>query len=356
MKSSLSLIALFSSASAFVRPAFVRPAYFKPSSTNHLIKKNEFKQDYSKRSFTTSIQSFMVDTIESVIAMESTNVLASQQGLLEAEFFADLAHIILDFATLFSPDTLLLRLLIMVGRVFNILSDVIPDQYMTTDEIVVQSSMLTLSSHKFVKMLLPLVLSMEQTASFQDRRMFFTVFQPAGFTWQQYKFLLSNGALEWVKVPAQSTICGSSQNLLLTHKGALFKVDSHRDPRVYGRRNGRCTHDFIGDLSLFKDLLDNACGKKKSLSIKKVDTHTIDSDDTCPSDFQIFHTESQRAVLMRINTSTLLSSVKDDSRIAEGAKNLIFNAIQDRLKSYDSTTSGSNETNRTDVSLFSYQL
>jgi hypothetical protein len=44
---------------------------------------------------------------------------------------------------------------------------------------------------------------------------------------------------------------------------------------------------------------------------------------------------------MRINTSALLSVVKDDSRIAEGAKTLIFNGIQDRLKSYDSTTSGS---------------
>lgn len=357
MKRSLSLIAFFTPTSAFVQPAFVQPAYFKPTSTNHLRKRNEFKQDYSaRRSFTTSIQSFVVDTIDAVVALESSNVLASQQSLLEAEFFADIAHIILDFATLFSPDTLLLRLLIMVGRVFNILSDVIPDQYMTTDEIVVQSSMLTLSSHKFVKMLLPFVLSMEQTASFQDRRMFFSVFQPAGFTWQQYKFLLSNGALEWVNVPAESTLCESSQNLLLTHKGAVFKVDSRKDPYVYGRRNGRCTHDFIGDLSLFKDLLDNACGKKKSPSIKKVNTHTIDSDDTCSSDFQIFQTGSQRAVIMRINSSALLSVVKDDSRIAEGAKNLIFNGIQDRLKSYDSTTSGSNETNRTDVSLLSYQL
>mmetsp|Transcript_3032 Transcript_3032/g.4668 ORF Transcript_3032/g.4668 Transcript_3032/m.4668 type:complete len:90 (-) Transcript_3032:874-1143(-) len=88
MKRSLSLIAFFTPASAFVQPAFVQPAYFKPTSTNHLRKRNEFKQDYSaRRSFTTSIQSFVVDTIDAVVALESSNVLASQQSLLEAEFF-----------------------------------------------------------------------------------------------------------------------------------------------------------------------------------------------------------------------------------------------------------------------------
>jgi hypothetical protein len=103
---------------------------------------------------------------------------------------------------------------------------------MTTDEVVVQSSMLTLSSHKFVITVVQNIVLLFSTCRFQ------------------YKFLLSNDSLQWVKASAQSTLCESSQNLLLTHEGALFKIDYRQDPDVYGRRNGHCTHDFIGDLSM----------------------------------------------------------------------------------------------------------
>jgi hypothetical protein len=338
MKYNLSLVALLlAPVSSFVRPVFLQST----RSTNGRFRTNDFKHDHAILSSTTAKQIMAFDTIDSTAALESAQALVSSQSY-EAEIFADLAHVILDFATLFSPDTLLLRLLILMARAFNIMSDFIPDQHMTADEVVVQSCMFTLSTRNVVKMLLPWYQSIEQApASFQDRRIFSSIFRPAGFSWQQYKFLLLNKSLEWIEIAAESHHCLSQQNLLLTHKGAVFMIDpAGKDSAAYGRRSGRCTNVFVGDLSLFKDLLDVKIGKKKMLG----------NTDSPLSEFQILQTANTRATVLRVNTSKLLDSAKDDSRIAEAAKNMIFNAIQDRLKIYDS---GSNETNQTEALLSS---
>ena len=348
MKQNIFFISFLSPVSAFVQPTFLHSR----STHGRLRNGDEFKHHHHAilLSSTTAQQSIF-DTIEHTEAMESAQLFLSSQNF-EEEIFKDLAHVILDFATLFSPDTLLLRLLILMGRAFNILSDVIPDQYMTADEIVVQSCMFALSTRSVVKMLLPWFQSIEQTVSFQDGRIFSSIFRPAGFSWQQYKFLLSNKSLEWIEVAAESTLCLSQQNLVLTYKGAIFKTDpAGKDSAVYRREDGRCANVFVGDLSLFKDLLDFKIGKKKSL----------DNSDSSLSSFQILQTANSRAVVLRINTATLLDSVKHDSSIAEATKNMIFNAIQDRLKTYDSSStetnrtdtydSGSTQTNRTDARL-----
>ncbi len=79
--------------------------------------------------------------------LEDSNMLYSTSQLIatsgtnesiEAEIFGDLAHLFLDFATFFSPDTVVLRLFVVCGRIFSILSDYIPDGEMAPDEAFIQ--------------------------------------------------------------------------------------------------------------------------------------------------------------------------------------------------------------------------
>lgn len=338
---------------AFIQqPAFLLSSRGKQNN-QHRLKSTKKKKQRSNAGGThrNTVLSSMMETV----AVDSANVLISQQSL-EAEILSDLAHLCLDFATLFSPDTIVLRLFVICGRVFNILADYIPDRQMTTDEIVIQSFMLSLSCRNFFLMFQELLRSSGQPASFQDRRIYQTIFRPAGFTWSQYKLLVSDGALEWVQGSPDSTLCESRQNLLLTYRGTVLKLQPGRMYEVYGRRNGRCSHDYVGDLSLVKDLLDISCGSNrrspKGKQIHQALPHDVASiaNTNCghQSEFQILQIGKLGATILRINTYKLLESAKADASIAECTKNLIFNGIHAKLKHYDDySLVKSSETNRT---------
>jgi len=340
MKKSIALVLL---SQLHVQAFLTHPAFVATTPTKQ---SNQGKEDPRLRS--SERRMFMPMDIS--VVQSTQDLLSTSQQDLEAEVFADLAHIILDFGTVFSPDTLVLRLCILCGRVFAILSDYLPDGRLTPDEIVVQTSMLSLSSFKFMEMFLPVLKSASQTSSFKDRRIYQSVFRKAGFTLPQYKFLISNGSFEWIEAPANSTLFESGNNLLLTYRGAVCKVVKSSRPRscdVYGRRNGRCSHDFIGDLSLAKELVD------QGMKHQKISNQVDSSYATAP--LQFFTTGIAGATLLRINTDRLLDSVQD-RLVGECMKNLLFNAIQDRLEFLQATIEptdsdeSSSKANRTDES------
>ena len=242
----------------------------------------------------------------------------------EVEVFADLAHVLLDFATMFSPNTLALNIFVLCGRVFSILSDLTPDGSITTDELLFQSLMFTLSSYNVVKMFVPMILATMQAASFQDRRMYQSIFRSFGFTWSQYKLLIASGAIEWVEIPPKSTfIMDKKEHLLITYRGSVSKVRKgsvHKYSDIYGDINGRYTCDFIGDLATTKELIDRfgTTGASKSSN--------EDSETVSESDPQILTTDD-RAHLLRINTELLSKCTHEDLSMSASANNLLFSAI-----------------------------
>lgn len=267
-------------------------------------------------------QLYIVPMESSTGTIESTSnaIGSTSQHILEAEVFADLAHLILDVATIFAPDTIVFRLFVLCGRIFSILSDYIPDEAMTVDEIFFQSSMLTLASYNFVKIFVPLILSASQKVSFQDRRIYSSLFRSVGFTWFQFKFLVSNGSFEWIDIQHNSTLIETKENLLITYRGPVTsKIRENpsiqQDSKVYGQRNGRYSHEIIGDLSSIKELVDGygLDFKQKAIFEK--------------SDPQILTTENGRVSLLRINTERLLLSARKDPRIDSATKKLLFKAV-----------------------------
>jgi hypothetical protein len=293
---------------AFMSPS---PPAFKPAISREQGNwKSKHFQCSPQVANTRMSQRYMVTPLMDISVVSHSNV--------EVEVFADLAHLLLDFATMFSPNTIMLKVFILCGRIFSILSDLTPDGSITTDEFVFQSSMLTLATYNFVKIIVPMIQSSIQTSSFQDRRIYQTIFRPVGFTWSQFKLLVANKSFEWVEIPRKSTLIETKENLLITYRGPVKKIsEGNQAAAVYGQRLGKDSHDFIGDLSSTKAIIDS-----QGTTQTQIQNHKEDC-----SNSQILMAESESVLLFRINTEKLLRTAKIDPLIDSATKNLFFSAV-----------------------------
>jgi hypothetical protein len=89
-----------------------------------------------------------------------------------------------------------------------------------------------------------------------------------------------------------------------------------QDSQVYGQRIGRCSHDFIGDLTSTKEIVDSYGTNYKQNLILQED-----------ADPQILTTDNDRVLLLRINTERILQSAQKDPLIDYATKNLFFHAV-----------------------------
>ena len=154
--------------------------------------------------------------------MVSETMRISPNPSIEAEVYGDLAHAILDGATLLQLSPFTLRLLIFVGRIFGILSDYLPDQYMTPDETVFQLSMLILSGWSLYNNSITLISSSIKSVSYKDKKIYLIAFRPVGFSWIQFKMLIYD-ALEWVELPPGKTLLEENDYLFLTYEGYVYQ-------------------------------------------------------------------------------------------------------------------------------------
>eukprot|EP00985_Skeletonema_marinoi_P019335 scaffold11053_cov126-Skeletonema_marinoi.AAC.1 len=70
---------------------------------------------------------------------------------------SDVSHVALDFTTLLSPNTAVIRLFTLVGRMLVISSDYIQDQYISPDDWAFNLFMLALSARSFLKSVRPMI-------------------------------------------------------------------------------------------------------------------------------------------------------------------------------------------------------
>lgn len=277
-----------------------------------------------------------IQDISTAIVVQDTGMLISSQQNHEAQLFGDLAHFLLDVVTFSSPDTMLLRLLIFFGRICSILSDYVPDHSMTYDEVAFQSTMLTVAGTKFFKKLSTTISSLKEATSFKDGRIYRNMFSPAGFTWIQYKMLLSSEVLQWTMYKPGEIFVQDSSSLFITYRGEVEQFKDGTISRRYGSCGSIYCHDIIGDLSQGSEILID---RKKRKSLKdRQDIEEI---------VNIFRSGSTGSMLLRIDVKQLMQLSEDDDDISENTKNLYLNAMQKKLISYSegSTLGGYNGTN-----------
>jgi hypothetical protein len=271
------------------------------------------------------------------------SIISSEEN--EAQFCRDIAHFCLDVATVCSPDTMVLRLLIFCGRICSILSDYLPDHELAMDELLFQSTMLIISTNMFFKKLSTTITSLNESTSFRDRRIYKSTFYPAGFTWIQYRTLLSLEVLTWVHHNPETVFVQDDESLLIIYKGAVEQFDQDAIVRRFGTtEEGKFRYDVIGDLSQGPELLD----RKKRKSLK--DNQRKDSMQN-----RVLRTGTSGAMMLQIDMKKLIAYANEDMEVSENAKNLYFNAKKKMLLvSYADPLSV--EDNRTDISVQALQL
>eukprot|EP00985_Skeletonema_marinoi_P009003 scaffold4110_cov88-Skeletonema_marinoi.AAC.1 len=147
---------------------------------------------------------FSTPTSSPVISpiLSATQKIASDPQLgaqFEAEVLSDVSHVALDFTTLLSPNTAVIRLFTLVGRVLVISSDYIQDQYISPDDWAFNLFMLALSARSFLKSVRPMiaVAASNSTLTVRDRKAYSLLFDIIGMSVLQFKTLLTSRTLEW---------------------------------------------------------------------------------------------------------------------------------------------------------------
>ena len=282
-----------------------------------------------------SEMSQLVDTIAIHLPVDKSIIFDAHQVLtctnsidVQAEFFADMAHIALDLAVFISPETIALRSIIFFGRVFSILSDYLPDHKMTMDELIFQSCMLIFATKMLIHSIKPLLSAPIDVTSFKNRRLYQGVFSPAGLTWMQYATIASMS--EWIELPADTVIFEEEASLYLTYRGDVTIFSDGSKVQNFGKYNGKYTFDLIGDLQFSRKIIDqrtrnvaqqNTCSASGGIIKKPQVTH------------RTLKAGPNGTSLLRIDTNYLLELMDRDELLADRIKDLVFSSMQKKLSS-----------------------
>ena len=277
----------------------------------------------------TPFQLFSAPSTSPIISpiLSATKTVASDPQLeaqLEAEVLSDVSQVALDFSTLLSPNTAVIRLFTLIGRVLVISSDYIQDQYISPDEWVFQLFMLALSTRSFLKSVRPLVAAAtsNSTLTVRDRKAYSLLFDIIGMSVLQFKTLIASETLEWVQL-------GPNEEMQLDGE-YIYWLYSGETSSTIGDCNS--TSDSIssrifGEVQFarkFQEPLLTA-SKKKS-KVKKVE-----STEAPKSRRRKIYVGRDGAVLLRISTSKLLDLMNDDAELSASIQRLVLLCMQEKL-------------------------
>lgn len=256
----------------------------------------------------------------------------------EAAMCNNLAHVLLDYTCMFSSSVAssrTVRLLTFCGHVFSILSDFIPDGQMTIDETIFQFIMLSLATKGMDKEVGFLFQSYAYTPTFADKRLYMTLFAPAGFTWTQYTSLLATSTFEWLDIPANTIHLEEEENVLLVYSGS-----AEVDGQTYIGQNGRriSTNDInsrsdfiIGDLlSLVSVPTPMSTPMPMPASVVHQQPHASSQSQTIRP-LQRIRTRTNDATVLRINKDRLHEAIREDAQVLDCMKNLLLQMMYNRL-------------------------
>jgi hypothetical protein len=236
--------------------------------------------------------------------------MAPLDPFLEAELFQDAAHVALDFASFLGPATFAIRALAVIGRIFVLASDYVPDHAMMPEELIFQLAMLSVSSATLARSIAPLFTQKELTM--RDRKLYASLFRPSGLSWMQYK-VLSNVALEWVEVTPgaiittdEMTVEGARKDLFWLYKG---QIDIQSMGESLQKISSKKSY-LLGDLGFASP------SSAKSEYPKTTAKAGVDG-----------------ATLLRIDAEKLKSMMKNDDSLDKVVRNMILDAMHARIAS-----------------------
>jgi len=181
----------------------------KRSSSTPLFAKSKKKDSFllssaaNNRSMTLALPTgagttVLLGTPAAALVWEALSAWPTPNPFLVGEILTDLSHVFLDLITLWGPNAVVVRLFAVIGRVFSVLADFVPDGAMNPEEVVFQGVMLAVACTGLFQVLLPQIWSrfLARKPTLRDGKAYAAWGRPAGMSWDQYKALTVN-ALEW---------------------------------------------------------------------------------------------------------------------------------------------------------------
>ena len=266
---------------------------------------------------------------------------------VESELFTDASHVALDLITFASPGRALMRLSILVGRVFAIMADWVPDHTILPEEMLFQSLMLTVSVTLLIKSLMPMLPAMVTTTSYREKRAYHALFGKFGLSWMQFKMVMAF-ASEWVEIPGNGQLADNNATVnasaaadgyvywLQKGEAELVVNDTTIQNVVASSSSSSSQLSILGELDFARQLHERKKKSKKTNSKNKaqqedeqsnIDEASIDQASP-PSKIKA---GPAGATLLRIDAAKLLKLMDEDDQLADSIRSIIFAGMQEKL-------------------------
>jgi len=116
----------------------------------------------------------------------------------EAAVLTDLAGVSSDLGVLFASETFILRFSTVVGKIFDLISDYLPDKSIRSDQLVLNIPLLAIAVYLFSRSAVPILKAQYVELDELDYTAFELCFEPVGVTLLQYKSMKATGCFEWI--------------------------------------------------------------------------------------------------------------------------------------------------------------
>jgi len=262
---------------------------------------------------------------------QAAESISENPNVVESALFGDLSHLALDFSIfMISPEqTALLRLLSLIGRLFSLLSDYIPDHSMRPDELAFQTVMLGISSVLFTRSVTPRLIAFipKQSVGLPNRRdvlAFRTLFEPAGLTWMQQKTLFANGAFTWEEIESEDNLT-TSQDVGKNNQTDLFWVYDEFSKTFE-------TPDNVGELGCIQFLQQFEKRKNPKKDFSKSSIGQTSSTNDVNELLSSYKNDLQEGtVLLSINVEKVIRLIEDNEDLSVSMLLLVVNCLQQKV-------------------------
>ena len=265
---------------------------------------------------------------------------------VQSVIFSYLAHFSLDFFGFLDLDAPLLRMAALLGRLFSIGADYVPDHAINADEAIFQGIMLGVSATLFVRSTLPmtmaavsLILSADNTHSsaWKNAYAYYHLLLPTGLSMLQFRCLTALGTVDWIKVDPHEILVdeqdgneylywvySGSTELVLNDGITVTYIESWRD------ETGKKVEfpGFLADMNFLSALGLNKVKTKKG---KKLDDDASGIPTGCIHPQVPIKTGPDGARVMRLDKKRLIELMKYDDDLSEPIQALLVKGMQQML-------------------------
>ena len=259
--------------------------------------------------------------------------------VVEETVFKDLSHVALDLSMFFigPENTALLRFITIIGRLFSVIGDYIPDHSLRPDELAFQIGMLGVSSVLFSRSIVPRIkacmsigIGMKPDALPERRNVvaYRNLFEPAGISWIQYKSLFASGVLDWEEIEA---------DIEFQEPSSVYNQTKPQTTYLYWAYN-KATKSFtspenIGEMGCIQCLRKLEKRKIRTKTFVNAATTNSSSQD---ADLNFLYAQYKRKLskdttLLRVNTDKMIEVMEDNEGLSVSMLFLVVNCLQHKV-------------------------